>query len=75
MKKKTGDRGSKSKALISENAIVKEQRVDGSWLNVNNNYFCLRYTLAGFEKSYPLGVVSLQKKVEISSQNPFLSNK
>lgn len=35
---------------------VKAQRVDGSWLLQNN----LRYTLMGFERSYPIKIPSKQ---------------
>ena len=53
------NRGSKSKALVSENAIVKEQRIDGNWQGVNN-HSCLRCILMGFERNCPLGLFSGQ---------------
>ena len=44
-----GNRGSKS--AICESIVVKEQRVYGSW---HGNSPCLRYTLTGFERNYPI---------------------
>jgi len=50
-----GYRGSKSVANLT---TVKEQRVDGSWCN--NLLLRLRYTLVGFERSYPIKILSKQ---------------
>jgi len=56
-----GDRGSKSitdlhKPTSHKSAIVKEQRVDGSW----HNGVCLRYTLMDFERNYQVKIPSNQ---------------
>jgi hypothetical protein len=49
-KKNVGNRGSKS--AICESIAVKEQRAYGSW---HGNFLpCLRYTLTGFERNYPI---------------------
>jgi hypothetical protein len=40
------------------NATVKEQRVDGSWHEFI--FLCLRYTLMGFERNYPIRIPSEQ---------------
>ena len=53
-----GNRGSKSVAVGANNAVVKEQRVDGSWCVKNNSH--LRYTLMGCENSYQLNNPSNQ---------------
>lgn len=47
-----GNRGSKS-----AKKAVKEQRVDGSYLFIQNR---LRYTLMGFERSYQFKILSKQ---------------
>jgi hypothetical protein len=44
----------------SEDLIVKEQRVDGSWLLKNN----LRYTLMDCESSYQVKIPSKQNNKE-----------
>ena len=53
-----GYRGSKS--IVSKNTIVKEQRVDGSYIEYFNkkNYSMLRYTLVAFERSYQIKIPS-----------------
>ena len=53
-----GNRGSKS--VMCENTTVKEQRVDGSCIEFvhKKNYSMLRYTLVGFERSYPTKIPS-----------------
>jgi len=56
-----GNRGSKSefKLVDKRNLMlnsVKEQRVDGSWCG--NILPHLRYTLAGFERNYPVKILS-----------------
>ena len=50
-----GNRGSKSVTI----AIVKEQRVDGSWC-INTNYMHLKYTLKGLERDYRVKIPSKQ---------------
>jgi hypothetical protein len=54
-----GNRGSKSEFRISQpkRISVKEQRVDGSWFLVNKAR-SLRCTLMGFERNYPVKVLS-----------------
>ena len=54
IEKKMGYRGSKS--IVSENTIVKEQRVDGSYIKK----LMLRCTLTGFERSYQVKILSNQ---------------
>ena len=55
-----GYRGSKS--IVSKNTIVKEQRVDGSYIEyfkaTPKNYSMLRYTLVAFERSYQIKIPS-----------------
>jgi len=51
-----GYRGSKS--VIGNNIAVKEQRVDGSWRDINLP--CLRCTLMGFERNYQVKIPSSQ---------------
>jgi len=53
-----GNRGSKSVILKSNNIIVKEQRVYGSWCV--NNLSHLRCTLMGFERNYQVKILSNQ---------------
>jgi len=55
IEKEMGYRGSKS----NKNNIffVKEQRVDGSYVN---NKLALRYTLTGFERNYQIKILSNQ---------------
>ena len=57
IERKMDNRGSKSdfqtKRLVEKS--VKEQRVDGSWRN-KFNFKRLRYTLMGFERSYPIKI-------------------
>ena len=50
--KNVGNRGSKS--IISKNIIVKEQRVNGSWCDINLSH--LRCTLMGFERNYQVKI-------------------
>jgi hypothetical protein len=60
IEKEMGYRGSKS--IVSENTIVKEQRVDGSYIEVfkKKNNSMLRCTLTGFERSYQVKILSNQ---------------
>ena len=60
LEKEIGDRGSKSTTF--KNAVVKEQRVDGSYMGVLFvNHPMLRYTLRGFERiTYYNGIPSNQ---------------
>ena len=53
---KMDNRGSKS--IIYKNIIVKEQRVDGSWLLNKNKFNNLRCTLRGFERISLTGFLS-----------------
>jgi hypothetical protein len=55
-KKIMGNRGSKS--LVCKNTIVKEQRVNGSWLEEHISR--LRCTLKGFERNYQVKILSNQ---------------
>jgi len=55
--KNVGNRGSKSIAGFNP-AIVKEQRVNGSWCS--NNLLHLRCTLMGFERNYQIKIPSNQ---------------
>lgn len=48
-----------SKSVLLRNT-VKEQRVDGSWSNYLLSNSLLRYTLMGFERNYPVKVLSKQ---------------
>jgi len=58
IERKMGYRGSKSDSKIS----VKEQRVDGSrYFNPRFKY--LRYTLMGFERNYPVKILSNQTNI------------
>jgi len=50
--RKMDNRGSKS--IISKNIIVKEQRVNGSWCDINLSH--LRCTLMGFERNYQVKI-------------------
>lgn len=56
--RKMGNRG--SKLIIFKNIIIKEQRVDGSWLLNLNVFNSLRYTLRGFERITWYGSLSYQ---------------
>jgi hypothetical protein len=56
-----GNRGSKS--VICNNITVKEQWVDGSWQG--NILPCLRCTLMGFERNYPIR--NLSNPININS--------
>ena len=51
-----------SKSIIFESIIVKEQRVDGSWLlnKIAAPNRSLRCTLAGFERNYQIKILSKQ---------------
>ena len=72
-----GYRGSKS--IVSQNTIVKEQRVDGSYIEYFNKkkLSMLRYTLVGFERSYltknPSNFINLKRNFSTleSKLNPF----
>ena len=57
-----GYRGSKSGKYP-----VKEQRVDGSWINYKISNSILRCTLMGGESRYPIKVLSKQLKKFSSS--------
>ncbi len=60
METETGYRGSKS-IILSENIVVKEQRVDGSCIGAagfNKNLSMLRCTLMGLERDYQNKVLS-----------------
>jgi len=55
-----GYRGSKSE-FISQMDSVKEQRVDGSYcIKASSSRMQLRCTLMGFERNYPIKVLSKQ---------------
>lgn len=54
--RKMDNRG--SKLIISKNIIIKEQRVDGSWLLKLNVFNSLRCTLRGFERITLSGYLS-----------------
>jgi len=77
IEKEMGYRGSKS--IVSENTIVKEQRVDGSYIEYFNKkkLSMLRYTLVGFERSYlikvPSNFINLKRNFSTleSKLNPF----
>lgn len=58
IEKVMGYRGSKS--VVCENITVKEQRVDGSYIEYLSKkyYSMLRYTLVGFERSYQIKIPS-----------------
>nr|QDG01222.1 LAGLIDADG endonuclease [Scytalidium sp.] len=56
IEREIGYRGSKS--VICENIIVKEQRVDGSYIKGTN--LMLRCTLTGFERNYRVKILSNQ---------------
>ena len=49
-----------SKSVIRENITVKDQRVDGSYIEYFNKkyYSMLRYTLVDFERSYQIKIPS-----------------
>jgi len=77
-----GYRGSKS--IVSKNTVVKEQRVDGSYIEYfvrsrlrKKIYSMLRYTLVGFERSYhtkiPSNFINLKRNFSTleSKLNPF----
>ena len=57
METEMGYRGSKSITLL-RNVVVKEQRVDGSYINK----LMLRCTLTGFERNYQIKIPSNQLK-------------
>ena len=61
-----GYRGSKSGKYP-----VKEQRVDGSWINYKISNSILRYTLMGGESRYPIKIPSNQI---IIKKNYYCSN-
>ena len=53
-----GNRGSKLKKVlfIVNNALLKEQRVEGSWQLLSGvDSPCLRFTLMGYESNSPKG--------------------
>src|SRR5215469_14397624 len=63
METEIGYRGSKSEIQIPQltQISVKEQRVDGSYCSIKNYKFMqLRCTLMGFERNYPVKVLSKQ---------------
>ena len=53
-------RGSKS-ITVQNNIIVKEQRVDGNWWGINLPH--IRCTLVGFERNYPVRILSNQMNI------------
>jgi hypothetical protein len=62
-----GYRGSKSKFKLKLDPqpkinlnFVKEQRVDGNWCKGKYNPMHLRCTLMGFERNYPIKILSSQ---------------
>jgi len=57
--KKMGNRGSKSDFVMEP---VKEQRVDGSWY-IKYKPMYLRCTLMGFERNFPIKILSKQLNV------------
>ncbi|CAG8976694.1 hypothetical protein HYALB_00008445, partial [Hymenoscyphus albidus] len=59
-----GNRGSKS--VMHKNITVKEQRVYGSWRG--KNLPSLRCTLMGFERSYPVKILSNQIRLPLSRE-------
>lgn len=63
--KKMGNRGSKS--VVCKNAIVKEQRVYGSWCIKSMH---LRCALTGFERNYQVKILSNQ----INKRNSYSSS-
>ena len=69
-----GNRGSKS--VICKSITVKEQRVDGSYIDSNlrskntlMNNSMLRCTLTGFERSYPVKILSNQIRTYSANNN------
>ena len=63
-----GYRGSKSEFIIQNPQpkyinSVKEQRVDGSWYKRYNQLY-LRCTLMGFERNYPVKILSKQLNIK-----------
>ena len=67
---KMGYRGSK---LVLLNSIVKEQRVDDSYL-ASKSYSKLRCTLMGFERNYQLKIPSKQLNMKYYSTLPSFSS-
>jgi len=59
METEMGYRGSKSE-FVSQTDFVKEQRVDGSWSIAKFNKMLLRCSLMGFERSYPVKILTKQ---------------
>ena len=60
-------RGSKSEIQIPQpqKISVKEQRVDGSYcIFIKSKFMQLRYTLMGFERNYPVKILSKQFNVK-----------
>ena len=58
IEKEMGNRGSKLKKVlfIVNNALLKEQRVEGSWQLLSGvDSPCLRFTLMGYESNSPKG--------------------
>ena len=67
-----GNRGSKS--VIVNNITVKEQRVDGFLQQLYN--CCVRYTLMGFERNYPIKIPfkqNFQKRYMCCKNEPSLN--
>jgi hypothetical protein len=63
---KMGNRGSKSDFVMEP---VKEQRVDGSWY-IKYKPMYLRCTLMGFERNFPIKILSKQLNVcKVASKN------
>ena len=72
-----GYRGSKSEIIFvveSKTIPVKEQRVDGSWsIKAITKIMLLRCTLIGFERNYPVKILSKQLNKIILFYGPKLS--
>ena len=71
MKKKMGNRGSKSEFKVNS---VKEQRADGSWY-IKPSLIYLRCALTGFERNYQINNPSNQyNKLPFSTKNNKFKN-
>ena len=70
------NRGSKSRVFVSENTIVKEQRVYDGWYGNFSSY--LRCTLMDFERNYQIKIPSnqinkLRTYTTIATRKPIIS--
>ena len=73
IEKEMENRGSKTIILEPNSTIVKEQRVNGSYVNI----LALRYTLMGIERNYQVKILSksnIQWRGYISSSKPLEKN-